>query len=94
MRKLSLLFEIILENKQSFEQGLCFWISRCYTNKIICDIEYLLLIKYVKENRPSKFSSYSAFINRNNAYYWKINEISYRIKWLNEHIEKLKLSEK
>jgi hypothetical protein len=45
-------------------------------------------MRYIRKNRPSKFSSIDAFECRNSNYYWKIRDINPRIKWLKKHIKK------
>jgi len=83
------LLQLMLENKNRFETGLCYWVITLYSRAIINKNEYELIKYYIKNNRPSMFSSLSAFKNIRSNYYWEKGDITPRIKWINKQIEKL-----
>lgn len=69
-------------------RGLCEKVSYLHFNKeLISDHEFFKLRKYIEENRPSKWSSFSAFKYRNYDFYWNPNNQKARIKWLKKHIK-------
>jgi hypothetical protein len=81
------LLQLMLENKFLFSTGLCYWASDLFFIKIISYSEYIKLKNYIQENRPSRFESFNAFINRYSAYFWSSRKIEPRIKWINKHIK-------
>lgn len=87
MRSIKELLEIMLDNQQEFTHGLCSWIGNLRYEHIISHSEFLLLKIYIYENRPNKFSSISAYKNRNSGFYWKRKDIKPRIKWIKKHIK-------
>ncbi len=87
MRSIKQLLEIMLENKYYFYRGLCSFVSELCFNEKITSQERWFLHNYIIVNRPSKFSSLSAFKNRNKAYFWKEKDIKPRIKWIKKHIK-------
>lgn len=87
MRNIKQLLEIMLDNQQEFSSGLCGWISNLRFENIINHDEFLLLRKYINDNRPNKFSSISAYKNRDSGFYWKRKDIKPRIKWIKKHIK-------
>jgi hypothetical protein len=90
-RPIKELLQIMLDNKYQFNYCLCHWsICLCHNN-IITANEKDDLTQYIKDNRPSKFSSLKAYLSRNSPYYWEYEDIKPRIKWLNKHIKKLNL---
>lgn len=90
MRTIKELLELMLDNQSSFTTGLCNWVhSLRYLDKMSFE-ECRLLSKYVRENRPSKFSSIDAWNRRNSGYYWLYGDINPRIKWIKKHINKNK----
>jgi hypothetical protein len=87
MRSIKELLQITLENQKYFYSGLCGFVSGLqYSDKITWE-ERRLLLNYITDNRPSKWSSLSAFRSRNSAYYWKETDIKPRIKWIKKHIK-------
>lgn len=87
MRSIKELLEILLENQNYFYAGLCGFVSGLqYSDKITWEERWLLL-NYIRDNRPSKWSSFSAFKNRNSGYYWEEKDIKPRIKWIKKHIK-------
>ncbi len=87
MRSIKELLEIMLENKSYFFSGLCDLVHDLRYCGDITQEERILLINYIKYNRPSKWSSLSAFKNRSSGYYWKRKDIKPRIKWIKKHIK-------
>ena len=88
-RSIKELLQVMLDNKNLFEYSLCYWSDHLLDKLIISKEESIILKQYILDNRPSKWSSWSAYINRNSNYYWKHGKIKYRTKWLNEQIKKL-----
>lgn len=89
MRTIKELLQVMLDNQKYFTLGLCSWAKDLlYSKKLINIQEFYQLYNYVEKNRPSKFSSISAFKNRENDYYWEVKDINPRIKWLKKHIKK------
>jgi hypothetical protein len=74
------LFEVLLENKQLFNNGLCVWCMEVRGKDLITDKEYNLLKEYLKENLPRTIYLFS----------WEARLISPRVEWINKHIETLK----
>ncbi len=89
MRTEKELLQLMLERQDQFAKGLCLWVGLLCRANIITYVEYSLLKEYIDNNRPSKYSSLSAFKNRRGAYYWNKGDIKPRIKWINKQIEKL-----
>lgn len=83
MRTIKELLELMLHNKRLFFTGLCNWAS----NINMSYDEYQLLKDYIKKNRPSMFSSFDAFINCKNKFYWEQGNITPRIEWIKKHIK-------
>jgi hypothetical protein len=89
MRTEKELLKLMLWNQENFVKGLCGWIFSLNCSNIITNYELNLLMDYIDHNRPSMFSSLSAFKNRRGGYYWNKGDIKPRIKWINKQIEKL-----
>lgn len=87
MRTIKELLQIMLDRQDLFSAGLCNWVNRMYYCDIITYEERIALHGYIRENRPSKYSSINSFIHRNFLYYWSYDDISPRIKWIKEHIK-------
>jgi hypothetical protein len=87
IRNIEELLTIMLVNKHYFVAGLCRLAASIYLHKHITYQEYLMLERYIGANRPSKWSSISAYKNREKGFFWKHGVISYRIKWLEKHIK-------
>ena len=91
MRTIKELLEGLLENKNLFRVGLCQWSSDLRWSEIrINDEECKLLLEYIREHRPSRFSSIDAFKHRKKNFYWQPKDIKPRIEWLKKHIRKNK----
>jgi len=70
------LFEVLLENKQLFKNGLCIWCTEMRKKDLITHKEYWLLRNYLKENLPKRIYTFS----------WEAGLISPRIEWINKQI--------
>jgi hypothetical protein len=70
------LFEVLLENKQLFKNGLCVWIMEVMNKDLITYKEYKLLRSYLKENLPRTINLFS----------WEPGLISPRVQWINKQI--------
>ena len=84
------LLQVMLDNQQYFNIGLCNWLLRVYFLDIISPKEYNILYTYIKSNRPSKYSSIDAYSCKNYGFYWKPDNIKPRIKWIKKHLKKTK----
>jgi hypothetical protein len=83
------LLEVMLEHIRMATAGLCFLNDQLFTRRIITDDEHAIIHKYIKNNRPSKFSSLNALWCSNTRWYWTRGTVRYRVKWLKHHIKKL-----
>lgn len=83
MRTNKKLLELMLENQQLFDKGLCHWTSNMVFTIITFD-EKKKLDEYIFENKPITF-----YRMLNAAYWWKRGDIKPRIKWIEKHIKKL-----
>lgn len=93
-RTIAELLKLMIENQDCFYLGLCDWPHNMYrVKKIITMSECIILEDYVKANRPSAFSSWDAFKRRNRRLYWPMGDIRPRIKWINQHLNKLTKSQ-
>jgi hypothetical protein len=90
VRSIKELLQIMLDNKDLFKIGLCSWCRNLSVFEIINHSEKIILLKYIANNRPSKYSTLKAYRNRFSAYYWKEKDIKSRIEWIKKHIKKLK----
>jgi len=86
-RPIKELLQIVLDNSKCFELGLCLWIYILRCNGLILVTEKATLYQYIQNNRPNKYSSFNAYIHKNEGHYWTPGKISYRIKWLKKHIK-------
>lgn len=91
-RTIKELLQLMLDNQNQFEYGLCRWTGNLIHMRLIGSDERNILIDYINKNRPNMFSSINAFTRKidKNPYYWDISDITPRIKWLNKHIRKNK----
>jgi hypothetical protein len=83
------LLEVMLANIGSLRSGLCFLNGELFTQRIINYQEHVIINGYIRNNKPSMFSSWNAFINSNSGFYWSRGDVKPRIKWLKQHIKKL-----
>ena len=83
------LLEVMLERIRMATAGLCHLNDQLFTRRIITDEEHAIIHKYIKNNRPSPFSSLNALWCSNSRWYWTSGSVKHRIKWLKHHIKKL-----
>jgi hypothetical protein len=88
MRTIKELLQIMLDNRDLFVCGLCYWSTNLVIHNKITTGEYAELKTYIQNNRPSPYSSLNAFLWRDNGYYWPSTNISPRIKWIKKHIKR------
>ena len=88
-RPIKELLQVMLDNTVLFKVGLCRFTELLLDYRLITFEENIILRDYIYDNRPSKFSSIDAFINRDEGYFWPCGKIEPRIKWIRTHIKKL-----
>ena len=90
MRTIKELLQVMLDNRNQFETGLCRWTYSLCKENIITTNERLLLGAYIKCNKPFIFSNVDVFFQRfyKTYFYWEGRNITPRIEWLKEHINK------
>jgi hypothetical protein len=88
-RTIKELLTIMLNNQNLFKDGLCIWASILCLNEIITPKERLVLKEYINNNRPNFYESKKAFVGyvSLSPYYWDMNDINPRLKWIEKHIE-------
>lgn len=89
MRSVKELLELMLERQDKFSSGLCNLVFSLLVDEEITRKEYYLIRHYIQDNKPSIFSSLSAFKSIGSGNYWKRGDIAPRIKWIKKQIEKL-----
>ena len=89
MRTIKDLLEVMWDNQDLFSGGLCDWANNIFAESKIAYEEWRDLRDFIRDNRPSKYSSINSWLNRNNYYYWKSRDIKPRLKWIREHYNKL-----
>ena len=87
MRSIKELLQIMLDNENLFECGLCSWTARLFFSGKITNDEHHFLYYYIRDNRPYKYSSINAYRNRHSVYYWTIGDKQPRINWTKKHIK-------
>jgi hypothetical protein len=87
MRSIKELFHLMLDNQEEYNTSICGWIYNLNSQSKITSDEYRRLHYYIKSNRPSKFSSLSAFKSRKSSYYWPKNDIKPRLRWIIKQIK-------
>ena len=80
-RNVKELLELMLRHQNFFSTGLCRWSTSLWFMNLISDCERTVLLDYIRETNPG---------NTRGHYYWKQGEITPRIEWINQQIEKLK----
>ena len=88
-RTIKELLQLMLDNVNLIEDGLCGLQTKLRCFDIITAEERFLIHNYIDHNRPSKFSSIDAFKNRGSLFYWERGAKEPRIKWLKNHIKKI-----
>src|SRR5574343_263501 len=89
-RSLEELLQIILDNIEGLETGLCGLVGDLRRNGTLTTTEADVLLTHISYNRPSKFSSILAYINRYSCYYWPEGLKYPRKKWLKKQIKQVK----
>jgi hypothetical protein len=79
MRSIKELLQIMLDNQQLFEGGLCIWALNLRINYIITFEEKEIILKYIIKNDVNKRY-------KETGYWWKSNNIKPRLKWIKKHI--------
>lgn len=70
----------MLENEGLFRSGICGWITILWNERLINVVEGVEVTRYLKDNLPPTI---------NNAYCWKQGDITPRVAWIKEQIQKL-----
>ena len=83
------LLQVMLDNKPFFMSGLCSWVDKLECNFIVNSHERRVLSIYIRDNKPSKWSSIDAYKNYYSPHYWCVGNIKLRLKWIKKHIKKL-----
>lgn len=73
----------MLDNQELFSTGLCNWCFKLYTKNIITRDEYHIIDKYIDKHPTKRYRT------TNSNYYWEVDNINFRIKWLKKHIKLL-----
>ena len=92
-RTVAELLELMIENQDYFHQGLCVWARQMFHAELISSTENDILDAYIQANRPSAFSSWDAFKHRKKRFYWTMDDIHPRIKWINQQYNKLTIQQ-
>lgn len=83
-RTIKELLGLLLEHQELFRDGLCLWVRDLYWYGHITSKERDALDKYIEENKPKNLSWLV-----HGDYYWKIDTIKPRVKWIKKHISRL-----
>ena len=88
-RSIKELLAVMLDYQDYFRYGLCFWTNNLSEFGLITREESYRLRKYIDNNRPKWYSSFSAFVTAiyPSGYYWKEGDIKPRIEWIKKHIK-------
>lgn len=87
MRSIKELLQVMLENQQHFEKGLCQWIGDLYADDVITKEEYFELDLYRFKNKPV-IPSWWRITRMSTNYWWQAGDIKPRLKWIHKHIAK------
>jgi len=79
-RSIKDLLQVMLDNQDLFETGLCLWNTRLWKEGLITTREYLLLHIYFRQNTPAHY------YDLEDCYWWDGGFIEPRIEWINEHL--------
>lgn len=80
MRTIKELLQVMQNNQEHFEAGLCIWIINLRTKGVISFDEKVKIGKYINKNTPKK--KY-----KTTGYWWKDGNIKPRLKWIEKHIK-------
>lgn len=84
--------QILLNNQDLFNSGLCYWVKRlCYDRMLFTRNEKDYLIDLIASKKPIFIPLVNDIYNPDkkyydNAYYWKSGFIEPRIKWIKKHL--------
>lgn len=90
MRTIKELLQVMLQHKDLFETGMCYWVGTLDRQGIITESEAEALFEYIRGNRPDYFS-WTNFVKGYNpeAYFFPYGKIKPRIYWIKRHIKRL-----
>lgn len=90
MRTIKELLQVMLQHKDLFETGMCYWVGTLDRQDIITGSEARALLKYIRCNRPYYFS-WTNFINnyKSEGYFFPAGKLKPRIYWIEKHIKRL-----
>ena len=80
------ILELALIRKDLLITGLCDLSNKLLISNVITLEQKEIFQYYIDNNRPSKYSSISAWNSRNSAFYWKKGNKKIRIKWIKKNI--------
>ena len=90
MRSEKELLQVLLDNMDYFQTGLCRVITHLYLVDQIKYNELYLVRKYIRKNAPEMYDESGCL----SVFNWVKGEKQPRIDWLNEQIQKLQQNEK
>ena len=85
----------MLNNKQLFKTGMCWWTYGLVYKDLITEEEGDLLLKYIDNNPPDYFS-WANLIEKyktpknSEFYYFPVGKLKPRTYWIKRHIKRLK----
>lgn len=90
MRTIKELLQVMLQHKDLFETGMCYWVGTLDIQGIITESEARALSKYIRCNRPYYFS-WTNFINGYTPewHFFPPGKLKPRIYWIKRHIKRL-----
>lgn len=90
MRSVKELLQLMLQHKDLFETGLCYWAFELHSYGIITVKEFRSLDGYIKNNPPNYFS-WTNFVSdhKSGRYFFRSGKIKPRIYWIKTHIKRL-----
>lgn len=77
-------FKRMLNDELLFDGGLCNWLSMIHLTTDLSSEHRNIAYKYIQSNRP-----FWTYITGDYSYWWKCNDITPMIKWLEKHITKI-----
>jgi hypothetical protein len=87
MRTRKEILQLLLDNINLLQFGLCGLAWRLNNLRMISLEECLDIREYIKSQRPKKTYKQYNYIRLNYDYYWKPGNAKPRIAWLKKHIE-------
>ena len=90
MRTIKELLQVMLQHKDLFSTGLCYWAAKLHSRDIISQQESQALDEYITHNRPDYFSWTNFLTNyKSGGYFFPSGKIKPRIYWIKRHIKRL-----